>query len=341
MARSLGQVAFPSRRSTRLQHRMSGKSCGWKETSPRCAITRGVGLPSRTQVTVVASSCRFWRPQRSSYRLDPSGRRRVPRAGSSGDRSQWKPPNTTHATMTSGPKPEPSSGGSCCGPPVPSSTETPASSARRRWHWRRSLVRWHRDIGLLTVGLTLVYVVSGILLNHRHQFDPNHRTDVTQYAVGRPDELLRTSPPARRRALRQSPTELTDAEVESLVAQLGERFEGAAPPRNFFWRGPERLLVFLGPGDADTLEYRPAEGRAQRTRKTDRWLLRDLNLLHLNAPHATWTYIADAYAVLLAFLAVSGALIPRGRRGLGGRGALLLTAGVALPVVAILLLRSW
>ncbi len=39
--------------------------------------------------------------------------------------------------------------------------------------WRRVLVGLHRDIGFLILGLTLVYGVSGIAVNHRHHWNPN------------------------------------------------------------------------------------------------------------------------------------------------------------------------
>jgi hypothetical protein len=49
--------------------------------------------------------------------------------------------------------------------------------------------------------------------------------------------------------------------------------------------------------------------------------------------------VADAFAVALFFLAVSGVFLVRGRRGLRGRGGVLVALGILLPVLAALLLR--
>ena len=32
----------------------------------------------------------------------------------------------------------------------------------------------HRDIGYLIAGLTIIYAISGIALNHKHDWNPNY-----------------------------------------------------------------------------------------------------------------------------------------------------------------------
>jgi hypothetical protein len=109
------------------------------------------------------------------------------------------------------------------------------------------------------------------------------------------------------------------------------------PPQNTFWRGPDNLSLFFEAGDRDTVNYQPSSGQAQQVRKRDRWLLRQLNFLHLNEGRSFWTYVADFYAVLLVFLAISGAIVVKGRRGLKGRGGVLLAVGIVVPVLGYLL----
>ena len=46
-----------------------------------------------------------------------------------------------------------------------------------------------------------------------------------------------------------------------------------------------------------------------------------------------WTAVADVYAGLLAFMAITGVFVLRGRTGLGGRGKWLVSAGVLVPVL--------
>jgi hypothetical protein len=75
----------------------------------------------------------------------------------------------------------------------------------------------------------------------------------------------------------------------------------------------------------------------ERTRK--RLVLFDANFLHLNRPRGLWTWVADAYAGLLAVLAVSGVFMIKGRNGLAGRGKWWVMAGLAVPLGFLLVLR--
>jgi hypothetical protein len=61
------------------------------------------------------------------------------------------------------------------------------------------------------------------------------------------------------------------------------------------------------------------------------------NWLHLNRGKSAWTFIADAYAILLLGLAISGMFMLPGRRGLRGRGAVLVALGVSIPVLYVTL----
>ena len=87
------------------------------------------------------------------------------------------------------------------------------------------------------------------------------------------------------------------------------------------------------------VDYLPSKGVVEVTRVAQRPLIRQFNFLHLNEGRRYWTYVADLFAVLLVFLAVSGPLIVRGRRGLRGRGGVLVAVGVLVPLLAYLLLR--
>ena len=46
----------------------------------------------------------------------------------------------------------------------------------------RKLLRiLHRDFGYFIVGMTIVYALSGIYLNHRHDFNPDYKIMVTSF----------------------------------------------------------------------------------------------------------------------------------------------------------------
>ena len=50
----------------------------------------------------------------------------------------------------------------------------PGAGARR--NWRKLNNALHRDVGYLIVGLTIVYGVSGLAVNHRADWNPSYRT---------------------------------------------------------------------------------------------------------------------------------------------------------------------
>ncbi len=79
-------------------------------------------------------------------------------------------------------------------------------------------------------------------------------------------------------------------------------------------------------------------GQHMRVFTAPAFLLRQLNALHLNEAEGAWTWIADVLAAGLLFLAMSGMLMVRGRKGLSGRGGVLAGLGVLHPLIAVLLL---
>lgn len=187
-----------------------------------------------------------------------------------------------------------------------------ADQRRRRLPWRRWNVALHRDIGYLTAALTILYAISGIAVNHTHQWNPSVRIE--------------------RERVRFSPVSGTTPEVE---AHLRSALHLPAPKERFR-ASPGRLQLFYEGWNVDAdLET----GEAVIERPRSRFLLRDFNFLHLNQPKGLWTWVADLYALCLLFLAVSGLFILKGRRGLAGRGKWLFAAGLAVPVVFIVVLR--
>jgi hypothetical protein len=203
--------------------------------------------------------------------------------------------------------------------------------------WRRTLILLHRDAGFLCLGVTLIYAISGMAVNHREHWNYNKYSDTEVTQVGKPAELLGELPAERRKVLDADLTTLTAEEEKLLRRRLREALGRTAEPQNAFWRGPDELSLFFKPGDKDTVNYRPSTGAAEQIRMRDRWLLRQLNFLHLNESKGIWTYVADVFAVLLAFLAISGVIVVKGRRGLRGRGGVLLAIGIAIPVLGYLL----
>ncbi|MBU0551355.1 PepSY-associated TM helix domain-containing protein [Myxococcota bacterium] len=177
--------------------------------------------------------------------------------------------------------------------------------------WRRWNHALHRDLGYLVAALTLIYAISGVAVNHTHQWNPNYRFE--------------------RQEWRFEPMPLMDK--EALTAALIARLE-LPPPQSAFRATPHQIELFY---EGYSVKADTREGRAEMERPRPRPLLSRLNALHLNHPKGAWTWFADAYAVCLAFLAISGLLMARGRRGFMGRGKYFFAAGLAVPIVFMLL----
>ena len=56
-----------------------------------------------------------------------------------------------------------------------------AAVVRKRWRaWLRAV---HRDVGYLVVGLTVIYALSGLAINHLKDWDPNFHTAQHEHVI--------------------------------------------------------------------------------------------------------------------------------------------------------------
>jgi hypothetical protein len=181
-------------------------------------------------------------------------------------------------------------------------------------NWRAVLRAIHRDLGYACVGLTLVYAISGVAVNHIHEWNPNYAFEREAVAVG----TLEYATPAE------------DETAREVLRRLGLEpvFDTT------FQRDPDSLRIIQGP---TTIDVDLRTGRGLREDVTTRPLIHETNVLHLNHPKGAWTWVADAFAVSLAFLALSGMLILKGRQGVLKRGLWFTIVGFAIPAVFLLL----
>jgi hypothetical protein len=179
---------------------------------------------------------------------------------------------------------------------------------RRRWRkWLRAI---HRDIGYLAVGLTIIYALSGLAINHVEDWDPNFKQVQQTHQL---EPLPFDEEVATERVL----TELNITSKPRSADLVGDRLEILFDNRS--------LVVDLATGEVyDDLQE-------------PRFLLRVANWLHYNRGKAAWTYIADIYAILLLYLAISGIFMLKGRLGLRGRGVVLISLGAAVPILYVVL----
>ncbi len=182
--------------------------------------------------------------------------------------------------------------------------------------WRRWNAAIHRDLGYLCAGFTIVYAVSGVAVNHTADWNPNYST--AQRTVALDGGVVSGDPSSADFARR----------CWNAWTWRGRRVGRSVPTRRrsrSSWRTGATVTVDLAAGTAALEVVRDRPG------------LRQANFLHLNHAKKLWTWMADLYAVALALLAVTGLFVLRGRNGITGRGAWLTAAGVAVPVLFLLL----
>jgi hypothetical protein len=183
----------------------------------------------------------------------------------------------------------------------------PALPASRRFLLRPWIRAIHRDAGYFGIGLTLVYALSGLAVNHIADWDPSFEQ------ISRTHQVPATLP--------------ADAGAASkrVLAALSIQ----EPPREVYSAGEDALAIVF---DRRTLHVTPSSGQVVEEGQSPRLFLRVANWLHLNRGKKAWTYVADAYAVILLYLALSGLFMIPGRKGLLGRGAVIAALGAAVPI---------
>lgn len=185
--------------------------------------------------------------------------------------------------------------------------------AGKRISWRALLRAVHRDAGYTAVGLTFVYALSGLAVNHLADWDPNFASTTTARELGAPLP------------------EDDDAAKKMVLDRLGIH----DAPKEVYREGDDLEVLF----EHRSLHVATATGHVIDEERRPRFLIRAANWLHLNRGKKAWTYFADSYAAGLLLLATSGLFMLTGKKGIFGRGIFFVAAGVAIPVAYLALVR--
>jgi hypothetical protein len=186
-------------------------------------------------------------------------------------------------------------------------------AGRRRIPWRAALRAVHRDAGNLAIGLTLIYALSGIAVNHITDFtdgDPSFSNYQQTHELGGPLE----------------------GDDQAVTGRVLERLGIRDKPNDVYRPAPTELEISF---KQRTLHVNTETGKVLDEGQRPRFFLRVANWLHLNRGKKAWTYVADGYAVALLLLAFSGMFMLPGKKGLIGRGGIFVLLGIAIPVVYV------
>ncbi|MCK9219514.1 MAG: PepSY-associated TM helix domain-containing protein [Bacteroidales bacterium] len=177
--------------------------------------------------------------------------------------------------------------------------------------WNNAL---HRDIGYLCVGMTLIYAISGIVLNHFKAGDFSH-PDYSQSSINMKVDLPQNG-------------KVDQTYVFNILEKIKERKSYKS-----FVTGEGYLQIFLTNG---SVYIDLNNGEAQVEKKTPRYIIREFNQLHFNNLKRFYTWFSDIFAAGLITLAITGLFVLRGKNGIVGRGAWLTAIGIIIPALFLI-----
>mgnify|MGYP001254375367 FL=1 len=176
--------------------------------------------------------------------------------------------------------------------------------------WRKWNNIFHRDLGYLAVGLTIIYSVSGIAVNHVADWNPSYNIEKTSIQI---DVSTFQSP-------------LTESDISNIISASG--LTGTV--ESTFMISSDQIRIFL---ENRTLDLNLKTGEAELESIEKRVFLQEFNAMHLNHPKKLWTWMADIYAAVLIILAITGLFVLKGKKGITGRGAWLTGLGILIPLI--------
>jgi uncharacterized protein len=171
----------------------------------------------------------------------------------------------------------------------------------------------HRDIGYFFFGMTIIYAVSGIALNHRNHWNSNYiiRQEVISVVV--PDSNV--------------------VKDKAYATGIIEQISGDLKYKTHLASG-NNMKVFVDGGSV-SVNLSTGEGQIETLKK--RPIFNEFNFLHYNKPAKLWTWFSDIYCVGLLILATGGLFIIKGKNGIKGRGAWMTAIGIIIPLILFLM----
>ena len=171
----------------------------------------------------------------------------------------------------------------------------------------------HRDFGYFIVGMTIVYGLSGIYLNHRHDFNPDYRIVINEFQTTLPEINVLT--------------------VDDLKIALKKVSDDAVYKKHYI-NNEGDIKIFIENGEA-VIDPETGKGVIQYLQR--RPLIFPMNKLHRASIGPVWKWVSDSMAVILIFVAVSGLFILKGKHGFARWGWWLMITGIVVPLAFVII----
>ncbi len=184
---------------------------------------------------------------------------------------------------------------------------------------KKILRKWnnilHRDVGYFFVGVTIIYALSGIAMNHKvtQDWDPEYLVNFYTFSSD----------------VDVSKENITEEKIILFLDGIGE----GKNLKKYYYSDNNTLKIFLKGGHL-VYYIDIKEGEIETARK--RPFFFHVDWLHYN-PNLWWTYFSDIYAVSLILLAVTGMFVRRGKKGIKWRGTIIASIGLLIPIIFLII----
>ncbi len=168
----------------------------------------------------------------------------------------------------------------------------------------------HKELGFFFIGMTIVYAISGIAINHISDWDPN-------YSIT--NEAIKITPLSVK------------ADKEKAIEILSD-YENIETYKSHYYPDKDRLKIFFK-GGSIIINTKTGKGYHETIKR--RPILFYFNKLHYN-PNIWWTIFSDIYAVSLFVIAITGLYLSKVKNGISGRGGILAIIGILIPLLFLI-----
>jgi uncharacterized protein len=167
----------------------------------------------------------------------------------------------------------------------------------------------HRDIGYLITGMTIIYALSGIALNHKHDWNPNYIVDSYEFTTG----------------LDLSRENFNDNTAKEILNSIPDK----PVYKTFHYPTGNVVNIFI---DGGFVQVNAKTGKGIVEKISKRPLFFQLNFLHYN-PGRWWKWFSDIFCLSLITVTITGLFLVKGKNGITRRGAVLTIIGIILPLI--------
>ncbi|WP_442264778.1 PepSY-associated TM helix domain-containing protein [Tenacibaculum sp. ZS6-P6] len=169
----------------------------------------------------------------------------------------------------------------------------------------------HRDLAYFYVGLIIAFSFSGIILNHRQDWYPMDYTyENKSFELTIPSEEA----------------QLTKEYITGLTKEIG-KYDGHRVRNG-------KIRVYFKDNIILDADVETGKGTIEYKRKVP--VIGHSMYLH-KSTNSFWIWYSDIFGIAMLVIALTGVLIPLGKKGFKGRGWKLAVAGMLFPLLFLFL----